>query len=128
SAQVERQEQDPDRHRDRDDRGDGGHGAENGREETGKPGDKVIRGVHGDAKETEHVTTAFQLRRDGGWRRPRGPRVSEKGPGTRPPGPRRALVVWPARPRRGHAGAGPPPARTSPAAPRRGGSSGGRRC
>jgi hypothetical protein len=37
----------------------------------------MIRSVHGDAEETEHEQAAFQLRRDDGWRRPRGPQISE---------------------------------------------------
>src|SRR6185295_7341191 len=73
-AQAERHEQEADRHREDDDRGDGGQPAEGGREDTGQPGDKVVRGVHRDAKETRHGKTAFQLRGNVGWRRPRGPR------------------------------------------------------
>src|SRR5208282_4523283 len=82
-AQAERHEENPDRHRERDDRGHGGQAAENGSEDTGESGDEVVRGVHRDAKETRHETTAFQLRRDEGWRRPRGPQVSEKCAGQR---------------------------------------------
>src|SRR5437016_761685 len=101
-AQAERHEHEPDRHREGDDRGDGGQAAENGCEDTGQPGDKVVRGVHRDAKETRHEETAFQLRRDEGWRRPRNPRaVTGKG---RPPGPPMALWAWTGPPRRDRAG------------------------
>jgi hypothetical protein len=51
-AQAERHKDKPDHHRERDDRGHGGKSAENGRENTGETGDKVVGGVHRDAKET----------------------------------------------------------------------------
>ena len=51
-AQAERHKDKPDRHRERDDRGHGGQSAENGRENTGETGDKMVGGVHRDAKET----------------------------------------------------------------------------
>jgi hypothetical protein len=54
AAQAERHQGGPDGHGEQDDRGDGGRAAQDGGEETGESGDKVVRGVHGDAKDTGH--------------------------------------------------------------------------
>src|SRR5262249_58676318 len=127
---TQRQEEQPDRHGETDDRGGGGQPASERREQDGESGDNVVGGVNGDAGKNGHGAQPSSgqevtMTAGGGRGQPATAQGSvAAGPQAgapvvrkrRPPEPPRALGGGAVRPRPGRAGAGTPPARTSRAA------------